>query len=86
MKAAGVAAGDVLDVQVELDVEERMVDLPADLAGELEADAEVKAFRDTLSYSRRRWFVLSVEGAKQPETRRRGVARAMELLGQRRGG
>ncbi|MBB3732461.1 YdeI/OmpD-associated family protein [Nonomuraea dietziae] len=85
-EAAGVAAGDVLDVQVELDVEERTVDVPADLAGELEADAGAKAFWDTLSYSRRRWFVLSVEGAKQPETRRRRVARAMELLGQRRSG
>ncbi|GAA3468381.1 YdeI/OmpD-associated family protein [Nonomuraea roseola] len=85
-EAAGVAAGDVLDVQVELDLEERTVDVPADLAGELEADTEAKAFWDTLSYSRRRWFVLSVEGAKQAETRSRRVARAMELLRQRRSG
>ncbi len=79
-EAAGVAAGDELDVDLELDTAPREVEVPADLAEALADEPEASAFFDGLSYSNRRWYVLSVEGAKTPETRQRRVAKAVEML------
>lgn len=76
--AAGVAAGDEVDVEVELDTEPRTVRVPDDLAAALDADAR-RAF-DALSYSNQRRHVLSVEGAKAAQTRARRVAKVVEAL------
>jgi hypothetical protein len=79
-QAAGVAAGDEVEVELAPDTAPREVEVPADLAAALAAEPEARAFFDGLSYSNRRWFVLSVEGAKAPETRQRRVAKAVEML------
>jgi len=83
-EAAGVAAGDEVDVDIELDTEPREVDVPSDLAAALDADPEARAFFDTLSYSVKRWHVLSVEGAKTPETRQRRIDKSVTMLHQGR--
>lgn len=70
-QAAGVAAGDQVEVDIELDTQERVLEVPDDLAAAIAADVAAQSFWDSLSYSRRRRIVLSVEGAKQPETRDR---------------
>jgi len=79
---AGVAAGDVVDVDVALDTSTREVAVPADLAAALKkAPAAKKAF-EALSNSNKRRHVLSVEGAKTAETRERRVAKVLaELAG-----
>jgi hypothetical protein len=79
-KNAGIAAGDVLDVEVELDTEPREVTVPQDFADALDRDAEAKRFFDGLSYSNKRRFVLSVEEAKTPETRQRRIDKAVSTL------
>lgn len=78
--ASGVAGGDEIDVDVELDTAPREVTVPPDLAEALAADAGARTFFESLSYSQRRWFVLSVEGAKKPETRQRRVDDAVTKL------
>ncbi len=78
--AAGVAAGDEVEVELAPDTAPREVEVPADLAAALAAEPEARAFFDGLSYSNRRWFVLSVEGAKTPETRLRRVDKAVAML------
>jgi hypothetical protein len=79
---AGVSAGDEVDVQVELDTNPRTVDVPTDLADALGRDADAKRRFDQLSYSHQRRYVLSVEGAKQPETRKRRIDKTVaELAG-----
>jgi hypothetical protein len=79
---AGVSAGDELDVHIELDTEPRTVDVPADLAEALGRDASVRRRFDELTYSNQRRHVLSIEGAKQPETRRRRIEKTVaELAG-----
>jgi hypothetical protein len=79
---AGVAAGDEVDVHLELDTKPRTVDVPADLAEALGRHADAKRRFDQLSYSQQRRYVLSVEGAKQPETRRRRIEKTIaELTG-----
>jgi hypothetical protein len=72
--AAGVAAGDPVEVDVELDVEPRTVEVPADLAAALDVDPEVRRRFDALSYSLQRRHVLAVDGARTDATRERRVA------------
>lgn len=79
---AGVSAGDQLDVHIELDTKPRTVDVPADLAEAFGRDDAAKRRFDELSYSQQRRYVLSVEGAKQPETRKRRIEKTVaELTG-----
>lgn len=82
--AAGVQAGDVLDVAIELDSAPREVEVPDDLAAALAAAPAASTFWDTLSYSARSWHVLQITGAKKPETRANRVRRSVELLSQGR--
>jgi Bacteriocin-protection, YdeI or OmpD-Associated/Domain of unknown function (DUF1905) len=77
---AGVVAGDVLDVDLELDTEPREISLPADLAAELEGDRRAAEFFETLTYSQKRWYVLPIEQAKTVETRERRVGKAIGML------
>lgn len=79
-KQAGVAAGDEVDVDVELDTGPREVTVPADLAAALDQDAQAKAFFDGLSYSNRRWYTLWIESAKRAETRQARVVKAIGML------
>ena len=77
---AGVAAGDVVDVAVELDTEPRVVAVPPDLAEAIHADPGVRNAFNGLSYSGRLRHVLSVEGARTDETRRRRIAKTVDAL------
>jgi len=78
--AAGVSAGDVLDVDVELDTAPREVDVPEELAAALAADAKAKEFWDTLSYSKQQWHTLQVTSAKTEETRDRRIEKSIGML------
>ena len=77
---AGVAAGDRVDVELELDTAPRDVTVPADLAKELKREPAAKRAFEDLSFSRKRWYAEGIEGAKKPETRRRRVEKAIEDL------
>ena len=79
-EGAGVAAGDELDVELELDTEPREVTVPPDLMGALAGDPEARGFFDTLTYSQKQWYVLPIEQAKAAETRERRVAKAIGML------
>lgn len=79
-QAAGVAAGDKVEVDIELDTQERVLEVPDDLAAAIAADPAAQSFWDSLSYSRRRRIVLSVEGAKRPETRGRRIRKSVTDL------
>jgi hypothetical protein len=76
----GVAAGDRVEVEVELDTEPREVTVPSDLARALAADPEAKRFFDALSFSQKQGFVLPIEQAKKAETRERRLEKAIAML------
>ncbi len=78
--AAGVAAGDEVDVDIELDAVPREVTVPADLRAALDADPEAARTFEGLSYSNKSVHVLSVEGAKTAETRQRRIEKAVATL------
>jgi hypothetical protein len=77
---AGVAAGDEIDVELELDTAPREVELPADFEQALRADGQAAAAYDGLSYSRRLRLVLPIGDAKAEATRQRRIARAIDAL------
>ncbi|MGH2418196.1 MAG: YdeI/OmpD-associated family protein [Candidatus Limnocylindria bacterium] len=77
---AGVAGGDEVDVDIELDTAPRAVDVPKDFAHALAAEPKAQATFDGLSYSNRSWHVLSINGAKTDETRQRRIAKSVEAL------
>jgi hypothetical protein len=78
--AAGVQAGDELDIDIELDTAPREVTVPPDFAEALDRDAEARQFFDGLSYSHRLRHVLAIEQAKTAETRQRRIDKAISML------
>jgi bifunctional DNA-binding transcriptional regulator/antitoxin component of YhaV-PrlF toxin-antitoxin module len=78
--AAGIAAGDIVEVTLDRDDQPREVEVPADLAAALDADAAIRGAFDALSVSNRRAHVQSVEGAKTAETRDRRIAKVVGTL------
>ena len=78
--AAAVQAGDEIEVEMVLDTEPRTVDVPADLAAALAADATAQERFAEMSYSHRREYVDWIEEAKRPETRARRIAGCVERV------
>jgi uncharacterized protein YdeI (YjbR/CyaY-like superfamily) len=79
--AAGVEAGDVVKVTLELDTAPRTVEVPADLAAALAAKPGARAAFDALSYTARKEHVRQVESAKAQDTRERRIAKFVASLG-----
>jgi Bacteriocin-protection, YdeI or OmpD-Associated/Domain of unknown function (DUF1905) len=77
---AGVAGGDEVDVDIDLDTVPREVSVPTDFAAALDAEPEARRTFDGLSYSNKSWHVLQVEGAKTDETRQRRIAKSVDIL------
>jgi Bacteriocin-protection, YdeI or OmpD-Associated/Domain of unknown function (DUF1905) len=77
---AGVAGGDTIDVDIELDTAPREVTVPEDFAAALDGDPDARRTFDGLSYSNKSWHVLQVEGAKTDETRQRRIAKSIDAL------
>ena len=77
---AGVAGGDEVDVDIELDTAPREVTEPADFAAALDAEPSARRTFEGLSYSNKSWHVSQVDGAKTDETRQRRIAKSVETL------
>ncbi|MGC1381424.1 MAG: YdeI/OmpD-associated family protein [Candidatus Baltobacteraceae bacterium] len=77
-EAAGVRAGDRVDVALELDLQERTVDVPEEVAAAMSV-AQRRLF-DDLSYSHRKEYVEWILGAKKPETRERRIRKMLARL------
>jgi hypothetical protein len=77
---AGVAAGDAVEVDLELDTQPREVELPADVAAALDRDPDARRTFDALSYSNKRRLVIPITDAKAAETRERRVAMTVAML------
>ena len=77
----GIAGGDPIEVELTLDTEPRITEVPADLAAALAASSAVQAAFDTLSPSAKKAHVTAVESAKTDETRARRIAGIVTKLG-----
>jgi len=76
----GAEAGDTVDVDLELDTQPRIVEVPGDLAAAMAAEPAAQEFYATLSYSAQRRYVEPLGEAKTPETRSRRIAKVVEDL------
>jgi hypothetical protein len=79
-EAAGVAIGDQVVDQVELDEESRVLLEPADFGRALDADSAARAAYDRLADTHKREHIRSIESAKRPEARERRIAAALDTL------
>ncbi|TDD13396.1 DUF1905 domain-containing protein [Nonomuraea diastatica] len=79
-QAAGVAIGEEIGVELELDTEPRVVVEPADFARALDDDPASRTAFDRLTDSRKREHVRAIESVKKPGTRRRRIEKAIAAL------
>ena len=78
--AAGAAAGDDLEVDVELDTAPRVVEVPADLTAAFADDPEARRIFVAMSFSHQNEYVTAIEGAKAAETRARRISSTISKL------
>jgi hypothetical protein len=78
-EAAGVKAGQSVQVTVELDTAPREVEVPSDLAAALKKAGAGAAF-DALAFTHRKEHVRAIEEAKAPETRARRIDKAVAMV------
>jgi Bacteriocin-protection, YdeI or OmpD-Associated/Domain of unknown function (DUF1905) len=78
--ATGVAAGDEVEVDLELDNTPREVEVPADLAAALGQDDAALANFEALPYSHRKEWVRWVTEAKKPDTRTTRITKTVQSL------
>jgi len=79
-EAAGVRAGDIVEVTMQPDTKVRKVDPPAALSAALAKNGPARAQWERLSYSRKKEHADALLQAKRSETRARRVQRILEKL------
>jgi hypothetical protein len=80
MEAMGKFPGDVVGVTIEIDTEERIVNVPAELAKALEKNKKAKEIFDKLSYSHRKEYAEWVASAKKVETIEKRISKAIDSI------
>ena len=79
MRDGGLVPGSSYEVDITLDTQMRVVDVPADFAAALRTSKLTKAF-ESLAYTHRKEHVRAIEEAKKPETRARRIEAAIAKL------
>jgi len=77
---AGVDAGDMVEVVMERDEEERTVEAPPLLKKALAKSKTAQANWEKLSFTHKKEMARAIVGAKQEETRLRRLAKVVEVL------
>ncbi len=80
----GAAQGDTVRVVLEVDTEERSVEVPEDIRQALEAHPEAKEVFDSLPYSYQKEHLGYIEEAKKPATRHSRIEKTLGRLLQER--
>jgi Bacteriocin-protection, YdeI or OmpD-Associated/Domain of unknown function (DUF1905) len=79
-KAAHADVGDIVSVELRLDLESRELPVPADLVAALKEHPKARGAFEALAAGHRRQFIKWFDSAKAPETRIRRLTRAMDIL------
>ncbi len=78
--AAGIREGDVIEVDVEIDVAPREVIEPADLTDALNGCPEARRSFDRLPFGLRQKHVVAIQDAKSAEVRERRISKLVTSL------
>lgn len=73
-------AGDTVSVVMEIDEEERKVDVPAYLKKIIDGDPKARDAWPKLSFTHQKEYVREIDGAKRPETREKRIAAMLDAL------
>ena len=76
----GKTFGDEIKVSVELDAEERVITIPAELKRMFKSEKEAKSAFEKLSYTHQKEFVKWIEDAKKAETRQNRIVKTIQML------
>ena len=76
----GKTFGDEVKVSVELDVEERVVTVPAELKRAFKENPDAMAFFEKLSFTHKKEYVTWIEEAKKEATRQNRIVKTIEML------
>jgi hypothetical protein len=79
-KAIGKEVGDVVNVTIEKDEEERIVDIPNDLKNLLTKNRKACEFYDSLSFTNRKEYAVWISSAKKEETREKRLKDTLSKL------
>jgi len=79
-EGAGVKPGDMVEVVMERDLEERTVEAPPELAKELKKSKTARERWEQLAFTHKKEMAISISGAKQEETKKRRLLKVMEVL------
>ncbi len=79
-QGAGVKPGDIVDVVMERDVDERTVEAPPELLKELSKSKKAKERWESLAYTHKKEMANSITGAKQEETKKRRLQKVINVM------
>jgi len=79
-EGAGVKPGDLVDIVMERDEQERTVEPPAELQRELKKSKKARERWKSLSFTHKKEMANSIIGAKQEETKQRRLAKVLQVL------
>jgi len=79
-EAAGLKAGDIIEVTVALDTEPRTVTPPPELSAAFKKNEAAKERWEKLSYTHKKEHAQAILQARKPETRARRVEKTLEML------
>ncbi|HKS72051.1 MAG TPA: YdeI/OmpD-associated family protein [Terriglobales bacterium] len=79
-EGAGVKPGDLVDVVMQRDEEERTVDAPPELEKELKKNKKALERWTSLSFTHKKEMAACISGAKQEETKKRRLAKVVQVL------
>jgi bifunctional DNA-binding transcriptional regulator/antitoxin component of YhaV-PrlF toxin-antitoxin module len=79
-KKIGKNPGDMVLVIIEEDLEERTVEIPAELLERLSADGAAMELFEKLSYTHRKEYVQWIMSAKKEKTRIQRMEKAIEMI------
>jgi hypothetical protein len=80
LAGAKAAAGDLVKVALAVDKAERVLEVPPDLQQALQGDKQAAANFEAMASSHKKEYVEWIAGAKKAETRTARIARAVEMI------
>jgi hypothetical protein len=79
-EAIGKQVGDIINVTIEQDLEERVVEMPEELTKLLSKNKGAKTFYDSLSFTNRKEYAVWISSAKKEETKEKRLKDTLTKL------
>jgi hypothetical protein len=80
MLQLGKSAGDIVNVTLEIDTEERVVEIPPEMKKLLAKNPKEKKYFESLSYTHRKEYVEWITSAKKEETKLSRLEKMLKML------